>query len=233
MALTKLPCILIVTVGLHRSFIPPNVAARNEVVLRRGVVGRVIYGTTKPFDVVTWAVGLAEAVSIIAQRFPSWPLSKNIIFTLPVGRISQDLELTPLSVVGLLLVVSGAFLREYCYYTLGHFFTFEVSIRKGHRLITTGPYRSVRHPGYTGMVLLYFGTLFWCSARGSWIRESGVLGTNFGKGVFGFMGIIFTVLVFRLMVRMRSEDAVLKKAFGPEWDEWARRVPYLIVPGVY
>ena len=38
-------------------------------------------------------------------------------------------------------------------------FTFEMSIRKDHMLITSGPYGVVRHPGYTGFLLVVIGML--------------------------------------------------------------------------
>lgn len=33
--------------------------------------------------------------------------------------------------------------------------------------------------------------------------------------------------------RMHAEDGALKKEFGKEWDEYAQRVPYCVLPGVY
>lgn len=39
--------------------------------------------------------------------------------------------------------------------TLGEFFTFEVVIRKNHQLITTGPYKYLMHPSYTGITFIH------------------------------------------------------------------------------
>ncbi len=33
--------------------------------------------------------------------------------------------------------------------------------------------------------------------------------------------------------RMSTEDAALKKRFGAQWDQWASRVRYMVIPGVY
>jgi len=33
--------------------------------------------------------------------------------------------------------------------------------------------------------------------------------------------------------RMSVEDDILRKQFGAEWDNWAKRVPYRVIPGVY
>lgn len=35
------------------------------------------------------------------------------------------------------------------------------------------------------------------------------------------------------LARIPMEDAMLRKQFGQEWEEWARRVPYALIPGVY
>ena len=41
--------------------------------------------------------------------------------------------------------------------TLGRFFTYDVTIQPGHRVVTSGPYRWVRHPSYTGGLLGLLG----------------------------------------------------------------------------
>lgn len=42
---------------------------------------------------------------------------------------------------------------------MGSMFTFEMSIRKNHELVTSGPYAIVRHPGYTSVMLVVIGML--------------------------------------------------------------------------
>ena len=51
----------------------------------------------------------------------------------------------------------GGLIRYKCYRALGTMFTFEMSIRKDHMLVTSGPYSIVRHPGYTGIFLVVIG----------------------------------------------------------------------------
>jgi protein-S-isoprenylcysteine O-methyltransferase Ste14 len=36
-----------------------------------------------------------------------------------------------------------------------------------------------------------------------------------------------------LLARMNKENTMMKKEFGKEWEEWAKNVPYQLVPGVY
>jgi protein-S-isoprenylcysteine O-methyltransferase Ste14 len=103
---------------------------------------------------------------------------------------------------------------------------------KDYKLVTTGPYAIVRHPSYTGVFLVGFSTIFYHGSRGSWFVESGISNTMMGR-VIGYavvgIAIIFTFLV---KTRWEREDRVLKEVFGKQWDEWAKRVPYALVPGV-
>ncbi|KAF9231526.1 hypothetical protein BU15DRAFT_29738, partial [Melanogaster broomeanus] len=36
-----------------------------------------------------------------------------------------------------------------------------------------------------------------------------------------------------VIMRMPEEDRMLKRAFGKEWERWAERVRYRLIPGVY
>ena len=52
----------------------------------------------------------------------------------------------------------GLALRTWSIYTMGNYFTMHLSILKGHKLIQSGPYKYIRHPGYVGAFFLYAGT---------------------------------------------------------------------------
>lgn len=57
--------------------------------------------------------------------------------------------------IGLALAVSGFGLRTWAFITLGRHFTWHITVFDDHKVITDGPYKLVRHPGYTGAWLLY------------------------------------------------------------------------------
>ncbi len=84
---------------------------------------------------------------------------------------------------------------------------------EGHDLVTDGPYRWVRNPIYAGM----FGLLL---ATGLAISRGPVL--------------IAAALVFGIgtVIRIRSEERLLRQAFGAAFEDYARKVAALI-PGVY
>jgi protein-S-isoprenylcysteine O-methyltransferase Ste14 len=184
---------------------------------------------------VYWAVGIAEIATIVAHELASpSDLSRRIQSNFMLnGGSPKNLRLTPLSVGGVLFIAFGTLIRMWCYRKLKNLFTFEVSIRKDHKLVTTGPYSVVRHPSYSGMLVAYIGLTCWHGSRGSWLRESGVLDTVGGKVFFGTFTAYILGILAALLKRGPVEDCGLRKTFGNQWDEWARRVPYLYVPWIY
>jgi protein-S-isoprenylcysteine O-methyltransferase Ste14 len=83
-----------------------------------------------------------------------------------------------------------------------------VTIKVGHELIRGGPYRWVRHPIYTGLLLAMLGTGL---VRG---QVRGVLG-------FGF-------LLAGLWVKMGIEESFMRKTFGVQYEEYSRTTGALI-----
>src|SRR3954453_20654307 len=59
--------------------------------------------------------------------------------------------------IGFFLFVFALAFRWYSISYLGKFFTVDVAIHSGHRVIQTGPYRFIRHPSYTGALLAFIG----------------------------------------------------------------------------
>ena len=47
-----------------------------------------------------------------------------------------------------------------------------------------------------------------------------------------FSGVNILISFFAL-ARMSKEDIALRNQFGEKWDDWAKRVPYSIFPGIY
>ena len=144
--------------------------------------------------------------------------------------------LSPSFLAGICLIIAGSLLRRYCYRVLGQYFTFELSIRKSHELVTSGPYSVVRHPSYAGSVCVAVGEVLCCFDRNSWLVASSGL---FPHDEIALIRMLWCLRVLALtlsklmFVRMNNEDAMLEKAFGDEWKAWVERVPYRLVPGVY
>jgi protein-S-isoprenylcysteine O-methyltransferase Ste14 len=60
--------------------------------------------------------------------------------------------------LGAVLVVIGLFIRIQSILTLRQFFTYSVARVESHQIIETGLYKSIRHPGYVGQLLIFLGT---------------------------------------------------------------------------
>src|SRR5262249_50393985 len=87
-----------------------------------------------------------------------------------------------------------------------------IQSERGHRVITDGPYRWVRHPGYTaGLVLLASSGL----ALGSWLAT-----------LIGLAGIPF------ILRRTVYEDRLLRTEL-PGYADYAARVRYRLLPSVW
>jgi protein-S-isoprenylcysteine O-methyltransferase Ste14 len=69
-------------------------------------------------------------------------------------------------VVGLVIFVGGEAMRVWSKATLGRYFTYTVMTSSDQPVITDGPYRFLRHPSYTGVLMIAIGIgLLW----GNWL----------------------------------------------------------------
>ncbi|RHZ89195.1 hypothetical protein Glove_18g43 [Diversispora epigaea] len=137
----------------------------------------------------------------------------------------------------------GITLRLWCYKTLEEFFTFDIKIKKNHKLITHGPYRCLIHPSYAALSFLWPHTVYFASQFTAFIKlyKSSLSPITYSILSY-FISIchpssiefkILTVLTIVLVLnRIRLEEAMLKDRFGKEWDEYVktrwRLIPYLI-----
>jgi protein-S-isoprenylcysteine O-methyltransferase Ste14 len=83
---------------------------------------------------------------------------------------------------------------------------------RGHRVITTGPYKYVRHPMYVGIILFI---LCFPLALGS---------------LYSFIPALIIVILF--VIRTSLEDKTLQEELEG-YQEYARRVRYKLIPGIY
>ncbi|KIL64419.1 hypothetical protein M378DRAFT_126557 [Amanita muscaria Koide BX008] len=126
--------------------------------------------------------------------------------------------------------MAGTYIRNFSFVALGPVFTFEVNILKEHKLVKRGPYSVVRHPSYTGLVMTFFGETLWFCTPGSFLHES----TGWVWKVVEIVLVFMYFLTFGMIARrIPREDGPLRTQFGAEWKDWARTVPYKLIPYVY
>ncbi|CAG8686878.1 2170_t:CDS:1 [Ambispora leptoticha] len=148
---------------------------------------------------------------------------------------NQLLRITPYDIIFYLLSIFGAILRIKCYQVLEKFFTFHLTIHEEHKLITTGPYKNLRHPSYSAMMLLAISELYLVFVLFDNIPDSWWLFIEFRglvtKGMIVGVVLLGLYLLMFLWSRIKLEEEMLKKKFGKEWDEYAstrkRLIPFV------
>ncbi len=115
--------------------------------------------------------------------------------------------------IGVILMMLGLIARWIAIIHLGRFFTVNVAIADDHQLITTGPYRYVRHPSYTGTLLIFLGF--------------GLCMLN----IFSFAAV-FVPISAAFRWRMHVEEEALREAFGDLYRNYAARTRR-VIPLVY
>ncbi len=119
----------------------------------------------------------------------------------------------PLFVVGVLMILLGSLLRRYCWRTLGEYFTGDVRARQGQPVITSGPYRLVRHPSYTAGMMMFIGIGL---ALGNWFSLA--LVTVATIATYGY----------RVAVEERVLLDTIGEPYGSYMKERKRFIPYVI-----
>lgn len=189
-------------------------------------------------QVFTWSTTICESAVILSRAYPSRPSSQILtIMTSLFGttiHTTSLIRLSPQFILGWILAVSGVLIRIACYRHLGRFFTFELAVRKDHHLVTSGPYAYVRHPSYTGTIMLFIGTAMTTLGGGAWLAECSTIWSSPSGRVFLFLLFgLWITLAIQVISRTGKEDAILRKEFGRQWDDWAQNTPYRLCPGIY
>ncbi|KAF9238463.1 hypothetical protein BU15DRAFT_75161 [Melanogaster broomeanus] len=245
MAIGKLLLLLAVATCQHYASTAPNTRPPSDELRKQVGWELVVPRFAILSKALLWSLTLAEcSVLFAASDYCAPGLSQSIIKYLvhssdPQRALAQISSLTPVFLAGSVLSIAGSLLRIHCYRVLGRMFTFELSIRRDHKLVTSWPYSVVRHPSYTGSIGVGLGGLLCAFNRRSWLVAcSGLVpGLDAESRLTNVLACTWVSMVVAIcigmMQRIRNEDDMLEKNFGEQWKEWARRVPYRTVPWVY
>ena len=130
---------------------------------------------------------------------------------LPSARIGLPQE--PVFVAAMALFWAALVLYVWAVLTLGAYFRTSVQLLDGQRLVRRGPYRLLRHPAYTGGILLYFGIGL---ATGNWISA----------------GAAPLSVAIAYAWRIHVEEIALRDRFGAEFEAHRRRT-WAVIPLVW
>ena len=164
----------------------------------------------RPGDVGGDADRRAKRLVIAAVWFGlvlAFVLVKNV----PALRVGADTWATLL--LGVAIACLGTLARAWSILTLGTFFRRDVMVQTGQAVIRKGPYRWLRHPGYTGTLVNTFGLAL---AFGSWVGAA----------------LAVTIATLGHLPRIRVEEAELRDGLGEAYAGYASTTARL-VPGLW
>jgi protein-S-isoprenylcysteine O-methyltransferase Ste14 len=131
-----------------------------------------------------------------------WSLPRTTFWPFPPSRAGE----IALAAVAVALAYASCWFCFWAINTLGKQWTYAARVIKGHELITQGPYAVVRNPIYLGM----FGVIL-------------ATGLVFSRWWTFLIAVVFFLIGNR--IRIRTEEQLLHETFGPQFEDYARRVP--------
>ena len=148
--------------------------------------------------IIVWVtIVIANSVGVLFSIYNFLPIS-NMIF---------------IRFAGLFLIVAGLILRFLAIYSLGRFFTVDITIREKHLLKKDGLYSVIRHPSYSGFLLSFLGFGF---SLNDWIS----------------LVVVVIPVFFALNYRIRLEEETLTRQFGKEYKDYKKKT-YQLIPWIY
>lgn len=119
----------------------------------------------------------------------------------------------PVEIIALVIMLAGLVLANYALIK-NRFFSGIVRIQadRGHVVVSTGPYRWIRHPGYSGTLLAFLTIPF------------------FLDSVWAVIPAVIISII--LVIRTALEDKTLKEELDG-YPEYAQQVRYRLVPGIW
>ncbi|KAJ3187126.1 hypothetical protein HDU85_007164 [Gaertneriomyces sp. JEL0708] len=139
--------------------------------------------------------------------------SPSLVLDVLFAEVDPEMEWSKDRLIAFYTCLMGAALRYWAYQTLQAFFTFRISIQKDHRLITNGPYKMLRHPSYTGLLM---------------IVPSYITFHALPAGIH----IVTLISVILVVIRIKQEERMLEEAFGDEWTQYAK-TRWRLLAGMY
>ena len=113
------------------------------------------------------------------------------------------------TIIGCALIIVRIFLKLWALRSLDKLWSINIEIREGHKLITSGPYKYIRHPSYLSTLTeVLSGPL--------------ILNAYF---TLIYVAIFYIPLIF---IRINLEEKELENKFGDEYREYKKKVPLLL-----
>ena len=141
-----------------------------------------------------------------------WGVHRSAFTPLVEGDKWQPVAIAA-GIVSVMVAAGSVWLITAAINTLGKEWSLTARLVEGHKLATSGPYAHVRHPIYSGMLGMLVAT---------------------GLAISRWQALLVALVIFFIgtAIRVRSEEKLLREAFGDQFEKYAQRVS-AIIPGVY
>jgi protein-S-isoprenylcysteine O-methyltransferase Ste14 len=169
--------------------------------------------------VLVWVVSALRTKRTIQNQSSTWQLLYTAILVVGVYLIFAKQSGIPwldrqlflvtvrIALAGFLAVLMGVVFSIWARLMLGDNWSNRVTVKENHTLVRRGPYRIVRHPIYSGILL-------------------GMLGSALQRGeMCSFVGVIICGLSFWL--KTRAEEQFMVQRFGEEYRQYRHKVKAL------
>ncbi|AKG05807.2 hypothetical protein AAV35_012010 [Salimicrobium jeotgali] len=150
-----------------------------------------------------------------SEKVSFWYIFSAMLVAVAVilGVDMWKVEIPAVKWTGLFFYGVGVTLRLSGIMHLKEQFTRNVSVREGDHLVSSGPYRILRHPLYTGLLSIVIG---FALSNGS---------------LFGLL-VGSVLIAASLIYRIKLEEAMLTSQYGDEYAQWCR-IRYRLIPFLY
>jgi len=214
-------CVLIGAVAVRLSgVVPPNIrdfgfpnTPQSRVQLITAVVPWLLFS-------LYWEIAAKNAT--VARKSESKAsrgihvVLANLAVVLAIVQLPGRFRFLPVSYLtiaaGFALAATGLTFAIWARRHLGRNWSGEITIKVEHQLIRSGPYRLLRHPIYTGILVMYAGTAV---VTGTWLALLGL-----------------AIAAFAYARKIWLEEANMRLAFGSEYDDY-RGESWALVPWLF
>jgi protein-S-isoprenylcysteine O-methyltransferase Ste14 len=194
-------------------FMMDSTMKANWGLVRTGILVFVVFGLY--WEVAAKSASKAVTSESKASRAVHVTLT-NVAFLMeiaPINGLGRFMPAKPsVMMAGIAFEVAGLLIAVWARRHLGKHWSGEITIKEGHELIRTGPYRKLRHPIYTGILTMYVGAFF---LTGEWL---GVIGLALG--------------FFAYARKIRLEEKNLVAGFGEQYTQY-RKDSWAVFPGIW
>ena len=135
----------------------------------------------------------------VLLAYPKLPSPMNLVLVPHTDRVLA---------MGAAICLFGLFVTLWARWTLAGNWSSDVTFKQGHELVKTGPYRFVRHPIYTGLLVMALGTAISAGQLRCWLSIA-VVGLGF-------------------WIKLKQEERLMLRHFPNEYPAYQKQVKALV-----